>query len=180
MFILQCLIVKKNTANCLKRAATNIVLSVLDVPAYIVSFSASLDMNQVPEKLSFGQYLKQYVMKEAVIYKILRYRQNRIDVTPMRSDGEITADTKQKSNNFTSPTVSVRIHRIITRQHPRLHQNPHHKNSTPNISTRCKRNSYITSIPIDFVLPKLLNYLAFQSFDFELPDEGYSRNVHVH
>jgi hypothetical protein len=42
------------------------------------------------------------------------------------------------------------------------------------------RNSYITSIPIDFVLPKLLNYLAFQSFDFELPDEGYSRNVHVH
>jgi hypothetical protein len=25
------------------------------------------------------------------------------------------------------------------------------------------------------VLPKLLNYLAFQSFDFELPDEGYSR-----
>ena len=77
-------------------------------------------------------------MKEAVIYKILRYRQNRIDVTPMRSDGQITADTKQKSNNFTSPTVSVRIHRIITRQHPRLHQNPHHKNSTPNISTRCK------------------------------------------
>jgi hypothetical protein len=43
---------------------------------------------------------------------------------------------------------------------------------------RCKRNSYITSIPIDFVLPKLLNYLAFQSFDLELPDEGYSRNVH--
>jgi hypothetical protein len=30
------------------------------------------------------------------------------------------------------------------------------------------------------VLLKLLNYLAFQSFDFELPDEGYSRNVHVH
>jgi hypothetical protein len=29
------------------------------------------------------------------------------------------------------------------------------------------------------VLPKLLNYLAFQSFDLELPDEGYSRNVHV-
>jgi hypothetical protein len=42
------------------------------------------------------------------------------------------------------------------------------------------RNSYITSIPIDLVLPKLLNYLSFQSFDFELPDEGYSRNVHVH
>jgi hypothetical protein len=74
-------------------------------PAYIVSFSASLDMNQVPEKLSFGQYLKQYVMKEAVIYKILRYRQNRIDLTPMRSDGSITADTKQKSNipNSISP-----------------------------------------------------------------------------
>jgi hypothetical protein len=29
------------------------------------------------------------------------------------------------------------------------------------------------------VLPKLSNYLAFQSFDLELPDEGYSRNVHV-
>jgi hypothetical protein len=27
------------------------------------------------------------------------------------------------------------------------------------------------------VLPKLSNYLAFQSFDLELPDEGYSRNV---
>jgi hypothetical protein len=81
------------------------VLSVLDVPAYIVSFSASLDMNRVPEKLSFGQNLKQYVMKEAVIYKILRYRQNRIDLTPMRSDGPITADTKQKSNipNSVSP-----------------------------------------------------------------------------
>ena len=105
-------------------------------------------------------------MKEAVIYKILRYRQNRYQLT--------------QGKNPTSPTVSVRIHRRITRQHPRLHQNLHHKNSTPNISTRCKGNSYITSIPIDFVLPKLLNYLAFQSFDFELPDEGYSRNVHVH
>jgi hypothetical protein len=25
------------------------------------------------------------------------------------------------------------------------------------------------------VLPKLLNYLAFQSFDLELTDEGYSK-----
>ena len=55
----------------------HIVLSVLDVRAYSVSFSASLDMNQLPEKLYLGQNLKQYVMKEAVIYKILRYRQNR-------------------------------------------------------------------------------------------------------
>ena len=78
MFILQCLIVKKKQlANCLKRAETDIVLSVLDVRAYSVSFSASLDMNQLPEKLYLGQNLKQYVMKEAVIYKILRYRQNR-------------------------------------------------------------------------------------------------------
>jgi hypothetical protein len=78
VFILQCLIVKKKQlANCLKRAETDIVLSVLDVRAYSVSFSASLDMNQLPEKLYLGQNLKQYVMKEAVIYKILRYRQNR-------------------------------------------------------------------------------------------------------
>ena len=77
MFILQCLIVKKKLSNCLKRAETGIVLSVLDVRAYIVSFSASFDMNQVPEKLYLGQNLKQYVMKEADIYKILRYRQNR-------------------------------------------------------------------------------------------------------
>jgi hypothetical protein len=63
-----------------------------------VGFGASLDMNRVPEKLSFGQNLKQYVMKEAVIYKILKYRQNRIDLTPMRSDGPITAVSKQKSN----------------------------------------------------------------------------------
>ena len=55
----------------------HIVLSVLDVRAYSVSFSASLDMNHLPEKLYLGQNLKQYVMKEAVIYKILRYRQNR-------------------------------------------------------------------------------------------------------
>ena len=34
-------------------------------------------MNQLPEKLYLGQNLKQYVMKDAVIYKILRYRQNR-------------------------------------------------------------------------------------------------------
>jgi hypothetical protein len=51
-------------ANCLKRAETDIVLSVLDVRAYIVSFSASLDMNQVPGKLYLGQNLKQHVMKE--------------------------------------------------------------------------------------------------------------------
>ena len=38
---------------------------------------AKLDMNQVPEKLYLGQNLKQYVMKEAVIYKIHKYRQNR-------------------------------------------------------------------------------------------------------
>ena len=64
MFILQCLIVKQNQlANCLKRAETDIVLSVLDVRAYSVSFSASLDMNQLPEKLYLGQNLKQYVMK---------------------------------------------------------------------------------------------------------------------
>ena len=67
----------KQLTNCLKRAETDIVLRVLDVRAYSVSFSASLDMNQVPEKLYLGQNLNQYVMKEAVIYKILRYRQNR-------------------------------------------------------------------------------------------------------
>jgi hypothetical protein len=51
------------------------------------------------------------------------------------------------------------------------------------INLLSKTNKYKTkqtNIPIDFVLPKLLNYLAFQSFDLELPDEGYSRNVHVH
>jgi hypothetical protein len=62
VFILQCLIVKKKQlANCLKRAEADIVLSVLDVRAYSVSFSASLDMNQLPEKLYLGQNLKQYV-----------------------------------------------------------------------------------------------------------------------
>ena len=104
MFILQCLIVKKKQlANCLKRAETDIILSVLDFRAHSVSFSASLDMNQLPEKLYLGQNLKQYVMKEAVIYKILRY--NKTDVTPMRSDGQIITDTKQKSNipNSVSP-----------------------------------------------------------------------------
>ena len=51
---------KKQLANCLKRAETDVVLSVLDVHAYIVSFLSSLDMNQIPEKL----YLGQNVMKE--------------------------------------------------------------------------------------------------------------------
>ena len=64
MFILQCHIVKKKQLpNCLKRAETDIVLNVLDVRVYIVSFSASLDMNQVPETLYLGQNVKQYVMK---------------------------------------------------------------------------------------------------------------------
>jgi hypothetical protein len=60
-------------------------------------------MNQVSEKLYLGQNLKQYVMKEAVIYKI--YGTDKTGVTPMRSDGQITADTKQKSNipNSISP-----------------------------------------------------------------------------
>jgi hypothetical protein len=58
--------VNTDMTNCLKREETDIVLSVLDVRAYIVSFTASLDMNQVPEKLYLGQNFKQYVMKEAV------------------------------------------------------------------------------------------------------------------
>ena len=83
MFILQCLIAKKKQlANCLKRAETDIVLNVLDVRAY--SVSASFDMNQLPEKLYLGQNLKQYVMKEAVIYKILSYRQNRCHINEER------------------------------------------------------------------------------------------------
>jgi hypothetical protein len=57
---------KYQLPNCLKKSETDIVLSILDVRAYIVSFSASLDINQVPEKLYLGQNLKQYVMKEAV------------------------------------------------------------------------------------------------------------------
>jgi len=35
----------------------------------------------------------------------------------------------------------------------------------------------MTFRPFDFIAPKTLNYLTFQSFDFELPDEGYSRNA---
>jgi hypothetical protein len=56
-------------------------------------------MNQVPEKLYLGQNLKQYVIKGAVIGT------DKTDITPMRSDGQITADTKQKSNipNSVSP-----------------------------------------------------------------------------
>ena len=49
-------------------------------------------------------------------------------VTPMRSDGQTTADTKK---NSTSPTVSVRIHRGITRKHPRLHQTHTIKTALP-------------------------------------------------
>jgi hypothetical protein len=48
-----------------------------------------------------------------------------------------------QSKNPTSPTVSVRIHRRITRQHPRLHQNPHHKVFKENIqiATLLKRGN---------------------------------------
>jgi hypothetical protein len=60
MFILQCLIVKKKKLpNCLKIAETDVVLSVFNVRAYIVSFLSSLNMNQVLEKLYLGQNLKQ-------------------------------------------------------------------------------------------------------------------------
>ena len=31
--------------------------------------------------------------------------------------------------------------------------------------------------PLVFLLPKLFIYLVFQSFDYKLLDEGYSRNV---
>ena len=48
---------KHKLPNCLKRAETDVVLSVLDVRAYIVSFLSLLDMNRVPEKLYFGQIL---------------------------------------------------------------------------------------------------------------------------
>jgi hypothetical protein len=66
VFIPQCLIVKEKQQlpNCLKRAETDVVLSVLADRAYIVSFLSSLDMNQVPEKLYLGQNIKQHVMKE--------------------------------------------------------------------------------------------------------------------
>ena len=131
-----------------KRAETDIVLSVFDVRAYIVSFSASFDMNQVPEKLYLGQNLKQYVMKEAVIYKILRYRQNRCH----------TNEERWTEHSWHKAKI----------QHPQQCQSVFTVESQDNI-LNCtkthiiKRNSYIPSIPIDFVLPKLLNYLAFQS-----------------
>ena len=82
MFILQCHIVEKNNqlSNCLKRAETDVVLSVLDVRAYIVSFLSSLDMNQVPEKLYIGQNVmkeqrsayKSYIEKN-ILNKLLNY-----------------------------------------------------------------------------------------------------------
>ena len=31
--------------------------------------------------------------------------------------------------------------------------------------------------PFSFITPKTLNYLAFQSFNFDVPDEGYFRNA---
>ena len=56
-------------ANCLKRAETDIVLSVLDVCAYIGSFSASLDMNQVPEKtISWSKSLAICDEKSCYVY----------------------------------------------------------------------------------------------------------------
>jgi hypothetical protein len=54
-------------------------------------------MNRVPEILYLGQNHKQYVMKEAVTY-IKSLGTDNTDVAPMRSDGQITANTKQKSN----------------------------------------------------------------------------------
>jgi hypothetical protein len=82
VFILQCHIVEKNNqlSNCLKRAETDVVLSVLDVRAYIVSFLSSLDMNQVPEKLYIGQNVmkeqrsayKSYIEKN-ILNKLLNY-----------------------------------------------------------------------------------------------------------
>ena len=82
MFILQCHIVETKTqlSNCLKRAETDVVLSVLDVRAYIVSFLSSLDMNQVPEKLYIGQNVmkeqrsayKSYIEKN-ILNKLLNY-----------------------------------------------------------------------------------------------------------
>jgi hypothetical protein len=45
-----------------------------------------------------------------------------------------------QSKNPTSPTVSVRIHRRITRQHPRLHQHPHHKNQIATLLKRGNKN----------------------------------------
>jgi hypothetical protein len=48
----------KQLPNCLKRAETDVVLSVFDVRAYIVSFLSSLNMNRVPEKLYLGQNTK--------------------------------------------------------------------------------------------------------------------------
>ena len=115
--------------NCVKRAETDVVLSVLDVRSYIASFLSSLDMNEVPEKLYLGQNLKQHVMKEQrsayksyiekiILNLLLNYPDQNISnqfkpkkllyikslgtdktgVTPMRSDGQITVDTKQKSN----------------------------------------------------------------------------------
>ena len=154
MFIPQCLIVKEKQQlpNCLKRAETDVVLSVLADRAYIVSFLSSLDMNQVPEKLYLGQNIKQHVMKEQrSAYKsyiekniqslVLNYPDQNISnqfkpkkllyIQSLGTDKKVShqrgaMDRSQltQSENPTSPTVSVRIHRGITRQHPRLHQKP--------------------------------------------------------
>jgi hypothetical protein len=53
-----------------------------------------------------------------------------------------------------------------------------HKCSLPSEFELCTVTWEFTNLrPFSFITPKTLNYLAFQSFNFDVPDEGYFRNA---
>jgi hypothetical protein len=78
VFILQCLIVLKTTAKLSKKSRNrHRVKRFRRRRLYCKFIGVARHESGTRKKLYLGQNLKQYVMKEAVIYKILRYRQNR-------------------------------------------------------------------------------------------------------
>jgi hypothetical protein len=58
--------------------------------SYIENNTLCLLLNYPDQGIS-----NQFKPNKLLYIKILRYRQNKTSVTPMRSDGQITGDTKQ-------------------------------------------------------------------------------------
>ena len=86
----------------------------------------NLLLNDPDENIS-----NQFKPKKLLSY-IKSFRTDKTGVTPMRSDGQITADTKQKPN-----IVNKQCQSVFTVE-PQDNILDCTKTHTPNISTRCK------------------------------------------
>ena len=161
MFILQCLIVKKTTTKLSKIKSRNRRRSKRYIVSFLSSLESGtsktiswskyknlLQHAMKEQRSAYKSYIEKMILNLLLNYpdqnisnqftskKLLSYikslRTDKTDVTPMRRDGQITADTKQKSDISNKQCQSV----FTVESQNNIPDCT--KTHTPNISTRCK------------------------------------------